>query len=446
LGIGRREWNLEVISPYFDPRGAGPLKALIDAIDPRETRVFLPQESDGTAGAGEATYRAISEIPTCTWARLPSDVSERGRGSQGEKLQPRRVHAKVYRLWHFGERRDLLIVGSVNLTGAAHSHGGAGNLEAAFLVDVSDDGYPRRWWLETEEGAPERFLEQAPTEEDGLEASPIDLSLRYDWGAKRLAYRYGGQDRAGFEVCETSGARLFQVDNPRTSGWIDIVFDSATSERVEKAIGSSSFFLVKHPKGEWRVLVREESMGHRPSLLTELTPEEILEYWSLLTPEQRAAYIELRAGLGETDEGLAVVERRALDSRDTLFDRFAGVFHAFGCLRRHVGEAIEAGRDAEAETRLAGAKYDSLPMLLEKILKREGGDPVINYVTFLCALQLRRSLRKRHRDFFRGRRAALAGLDAQLARLTEVRKMVPMSGSDGRKYLDWFEEMFLKEL
>ena len=49
LGLGRREWNLEVISPYFDARGAAPLKRLAEAIEPRETRVYLPRDADGSA-------------------------------------------------------------------------------------------------------------------------------------------------------------------------------------------------------------------------------------------------------------------------------------------------------------------------------------------------------------------------------------------------------------
>ena len=124
------------------------------------------------------------------------------------------------------------------------------------------------------------------------------------------------------------------------------------------------------------------------------TPEEILEYWSLLTAEQRAAFLEIR--IKAQLEGLGLVVQR-LRSSNTLFDRFAGVFHAFGCLRRFVDQALEEQRPNEAESRLFGAKYDSLPNLLQKELEPEDDaprDPVVRYVTFLCARQIRYQILK----------------------------------------------------
>ena len=42
------------------------------------------------------------------------------------------------------------------------------------------------------------------------------------------------------------------------------------------------------------VLVQEEGMKSKPSALFDLSPSEILRYWSLLTAEQRAAFLEAR--------------------------------------------------------------------------------------------------------------------------------------------------------
>ena len=180
-----------------------------------------------------------------------------------------------------------------------------------------------------------------------------------------------------------------------------MAFDRGSSTRLAELLLSTSFLLVQHDNQSWRVLVREENMEHRPSLLMQLTPEEILEYWSLLTPAQRAQFVEAR--ILDRVEGLPIARVDRLHARDTLFDRFAGIYHAFGCLERAVDTALEDGRDAEAEARLLGAKYDSLPNLLEKTIERPDGDPIIAYVTFLCATQLRRELSRRHREFFRER-------------------------------------------
>ena len=65
---------------------------------------------------------------------------------------------------------------------------------------------------------------------------------------------------------------------------------------------------------------------------------------SLLTPEQRASFLEthVEAQL----EGLQHTSNR-LSAEGSLFDRFAGIFHAFGCLRRFVFEALEEDRPAD---------------------------------------------------------------------------------------------------
>lgn len=431
-------WNLEVVSPYFDPHGAGPLPELIEALQPREVRIYLPRENDGTALLEKKTYHAVTEH--ARWSELAPELTARGRDTTSAKLPPRRVHAKVYRLWHKREG-EMLIVGSVNLTEAAHSRGDAGNVEAAFLVDVTTRGI-RRWWLQPIESDPGEFTEKPPREEDGLQPAPIDLSLRYDWAGGELAYRLAGPAPGGFEVCDTTGGLIARVDRPRKNRWVPLPEDAAAKAR-EILLGTS-FLLIKHPRGGWRVLVREEHMGHKPALLAQLTPEEILQYWSLLTPEQRAHFIERHLAVGESLEGIPLRRREKLLERKTLFDRFAGIYHAFGCLRRHVAEAIEEGREREAEARLLGAKYDSLPSLLEKSLEKEDEDPIIRYVTFLCARQVRDLLAVDFRPFFRARRKRTAHLDDLLEQFPRVRAALPVEEIGGADFLDWYEGAFLE--
>ena len=189
-------------------------------------------------------------------------------------------------------------------------------------------------------------------------------------------------------------------------------------------------------------------MAHRPSILSELSPDEILEYWSLLSAEERAAFIERRAALGQEIEGIPAAEKDSpLGTGDTLFDRFAGVFHAFGCLRRSIATALEDGRHEEAEMRLLGAKYDSLPELLRKTLEQDDGDPVLGYVTFLTAKQLRESLDGRDPEFFRDRSSLVRKLDDLIAAGIERRgAMFPNADAQTRAFLDWFEPVFLNDL
>ena len=430
--------NLEVISPYFDAQGEGPLRDLIDAFRPREVRVFLPLEPDGATSVTEATYEAIAALDGARWARLPREVTNRGRDERSERLAPRRVHAKVYRLWKRGGP-DFLLVGSPNLTSAGHSQVEAGNLEAAFLVEITDLGYRRRWWLEPLEQETDRFAPTTPTEVDGLDEVGLDLSFQFDWGTKRLSYRLKESTPHGFKVLTTSGQSLATVNGPRFGRWTPL--GSAASSCLEEMLLSTSFLLVEHRGQSWRVLVREENMGHRRSLLAQLTPEEILEYWSLLTPHQRTQFLE--AHILDQVEGLPVARVEQLHGRDTLFDRFAGIYHAFACLERAVDTALEDGRDNEADARLLGAKYDSLPNLLQKTLERPDGDPILKYVTFLCARQLRQELGRRHRNFFSQRTQHVKHLDKLLDHLPDLRDLIEFDDVDGDRFLQWYEDAFL---
>ena len=446
LRLGGRDWNLEVISPYFDARGAEPLTQLVGMIEPRETRVYLPRDAEGAAQVTADAYRAAAALDGVRWAELPDGATRRSGGALGERLAPRSVHAKVYRLWRRGGR-DIVIVGSVNCTRPAHSHGGAGNLEAAFLVDVTDLKLPRRWWLSpVEPDDVHRFAETAPGEDDGLDAPPFGVSMRYDWGESELAVRLEREMELPIEVTDISGRHLLSIERADVEQWS--CCDDSAADAVRASLKSSSFVLIRRNNTHWRVLVREEGMAHRPSILSELGPDEILEYWSLLSAEERAAFIERHAAFGEEIEGIPITATgEALGSGDTLFDRFAGVFHAFGCLRRNIEEALDYGRHKDAEMRLLGAKYDSLPELLRKLLAREDGDPVLGYVTFLTAKQVRDSLHERDPDFFRGRKSQVQKLDRLIAEgIARRHRIFPGGGTEDRAFLKWFEPAFLKDL
>jgi len=432
-------WNLEVISPYFDPHGAGPLKALAERFKPKDIRVHLPRDADGAAQVSEKTYKGVAKL--ADWSNLAGELTSRGRDLTSSRLPPRWVHAKVYRLWH-RDGGDVILSGSLNLTQAAHSHGDAGNLEAAFFVDISDAGIPRRWWLSKIGDDPERFSDRAEDSRAGIQEPALDLSLRYDWSSRQVSYRLSGEAPGGFEILETSGRELFAVGQPRKGLWVALPDEIAG--KIHEIMTSTSFFLVRYGDATWRILVQEENMGHRPSLLTQLTPEEILEYWSLLTPDQRAVFIGER--LDELGREISPGDRPGAHG-NTFFDRFAGVYHAFGCLQRHVVEAIEERREQEAEARLLGAKYDSLPVLLEKSLEKEDEDPIIRYITFLCARQMRKTLPRTHKKFFTERRKRLRNLDSMLERFPEVRATLPRDEIDGGgEFLDWYERAFLKPL
>jgi hypothetical protein len=196
------------------------------------------------------------------------------------------------------------------------------------------------------------------------------------------------------------------------------------------------------------LLVQEEGMSHKPSLLTELSAAEILRYWSLLTVEQRAAFLEARAPelalLGQGADLVAAT--RLIASQDTMFDRFAGIFHAFGCLERTVHKALEQGNEREATYRLFGKKYDSLGNLLTRILHAEAhADAVDRYVIVLCAKQLCSEVKARWPDFWREHAADGAELTRLFEQARPIREaLISKDPGEMSPFLDWFDEWFLR--
>lgn len=433
--------NLEIISPYFDKTPAKTLQKVIDAVEPSRIRIYLPRNVDGSAAVSEETFSAINELKNVEWANLPGDLLRPGGRANIEKMPPRRVHAKVYRFWLKGVS-DITLVGSVNLTSPGHSHSNAGNFESAFICDISDASLANRWWLEKLEKPPKSFDEKQPEETDDSQLVPLDISFRYNWAKGKLEYRTEKSAKGPIIVCEPGGVHLFKVDSFKSDIWVDCGKEAA--EKVQELLKSTSFLEIQHSKGTWRVLIREESMNHRPSLLIDLTPEEILMYWSLLSPAQQEYFIMEKLAKEAILEGLTAGDSHRYVVSDTVFDRFAGVYHAFEQLVKHVNEAIASGRDKEAVSRMFGAKYDSLPLLLEKTTSRKDGDDVMSYITFLCALQTKKRIAKAQPEFMKAHRKDAKTLNDLLKKLPMIRSRLSRQIKDSTQFLDWYEKMFLR--
>jgi hypothetical protein len=441
LKLDRYCENLEIISPYFDKSPANTLQRVIDAVDAQRVRVFLPENADGSAAVSEETYAAIARIENVEWARLPNEMLFTGGRKNIDNMPPRRVHAKVYRFWQKGGW-NVTLVGSVNLTSAGHSHSSAGNLEAAFLYDISGKGFDNRWWLEPLERAAGVFAADQPREDDEGQKVPLNVSFRYDWAAGALSYRAEDGATGPIEVYEPGGVYLFAINRLQGDGWVDC--GSEAAGKVSELLRSTSFLEIRHARGKWRILIREEGMHQRPSLMISLTPEEILMYWSLLSPEQQEYFLAEKLSKEANLQGMDPVRSNRYIVNDTVFDRFAGVYHAFEQLVGYVTEAIDQGKEREAKARLFGAKYDSLPQLLEKTLMREGADDVMVYITFLCAQQARNRVASIYPDFIAAGGKDLEVLDQLLGELPAIRSRLSPYLTDSTEFLKWYEQMFLQ--
>jgi hypothetical protein len=441
-GNAVRGMCLEVISPYFDGGDeSAPLVALMERFEPSEVRVFLPKSDRGEASCSESLFEWIQTQPGVSWGGLPRDLLRLGKA---EDVKHRSVHAKVYRFFEPKRRgREILYVGSTNLTQPGCRVAGAGgNWETGFLVEVTSGGRPD-WWLTPETRRPAAFV--ARSEDEGTASSGgTQLMVRFRWDRREAAVFWGGKGPSPSLTVRHGGVAIFQVAGLASREWVAL--DAEASRQLEQTLASTSLLEVVGEGPEpGLLLVQEEAMSHRPSLLLELSVADILRSWALFTVEQRAAFIEARARIAGDDEPL-VAKVAPLPVEATLFDRFAGVFHAFGCLEERARDALDEGRKREADYRLFGKKYDSLGCLLERVLTDVNagtGDRVEQYVVVLCARQLLDELGRAYPDYWAEHRDDVERLDAQLAEAAPLRAALAGGHAEMPAFLDWFERWFL---
>lgn len=436
---------MEIISPYFDASGeSNPLQKLVECFDPKACRVFLPKADDATARVDERLYGWLREQPRCEWGTFSADVT---RLSQSKDAGDRFVHAKVIRFFSQRPKREFLLVGSPNLTSAAHRQGG--NLESAFLVQTHPSRAPD-FWLEPEQREATRFEDPEPSS-DLATSGGTRLSLLFDWETSEgFAYWDDPGPSPNLHV-SAKGAPLFDCAVETGREWIPL--SAEQSDRLKQRLATTTLLTVQGDGSEpGLLLVQERGMATKPSLLLDLTAADILRYWSLLTDAQRTAFIEARA----TDEMLAsggadlMGRAKALTVESGMFDRFAGFFHAFSQLGNSVRSALDAGRDQEAVYRLFGRKYDSLGTLLGRVSESEGEaqvgpaqDPVDRYLIALCARQLIDAIEEGYPDFWEEHAVQVHALRQSLAEALGVRDEVLAGSLEREKFLLWYENQFL---
>ncbi|MCL4205472.1 MAG: hypothetical protein KJ000_23565 [Pirellulaceae bacterium] len=451
--IVRGQFRLEIVSPFFeDTAEALTLADLLAAIHPVETRIYLPRDDDGAARCSADYFQAIERLQqdySIHWACLPDELTRWSRKGDGAKH--RNVHAKVYRLFQAGrvkdDWRDLQVIGSVNLTRAAHAGYRQGNFESAVLVDLPCDRRPE-WWLSPLDSLPANF--RPPSSEEQVAGLACHaLVLRFDWQEKekQLEYYWQSKGRGPARASvQANGITLFEFQDIVFSEWRRL--DSRAAQTIQDRLTTSSLVELLTDDGPPQpLLVQEVNMAMKPSLLEQLTAAEILEYWSLLTPDQRNEFLEgkLTTLIQQAEQGKT---ERLPDEVDSFFDRFAGVFHAFSCLEEYVLDALQRDARKEVQYRLLGKDYDSLPTLAAQV--QDDKDPVVAYITLLRATQVFKNLRKQvaasgiQCDFLeQNRRRCDQFAQHWTEACNKVRERIQLDhGTDPEKFFTWYERHF----
>ncbi len=430
---------MEVISPYFDDKAdCQPLLDLIERFEPKEVRVFLPRSPSGDALVREELYSSVASLPNVQWGKFDRDMTKLGRSEDaGERM----VHAKLYRFFTMSPKREICFVGSANLTSSAHRNGG--NAESGFIVDID---LPRKpsFWLEPDKKQPTEFISRK--EDEVVAASGgTKLNLRYHWNRKTVKVFWDASEPSPNLKIEARGVPVAAFEKLPPRSWTESPADVAI--RVEAALHETSLFAVFGENDHQSfLLVQEEGMSHKPSLLMNLTAADILRYWSLLTPAQRTAFLESKLSeLIGSGQGADLVARsqHVLDD-NTLFDKLAGFFHAFNCLEQAVKNAIESGNLKEANYRLFGKKYDSLGNLLDKVgSSTESIDAVDRYVITMCARQICQEIARQFPDYWSQHHLDVRALKDRIKDLSSVRSEFAEQAGDMTSFLDWFDRWFL---
>lgn len=435
--IGAR---LEIVAPFFDKGDPVALRALIEQVEPQATRVYLPTNADGTLRVGADLVKAVSEIPGVQWARLPADFIKLGK-EKGALF--RNVHAKVYRFTDRKARLEVLLIGSHNLTDAAHGKGR--NVEASFLVDLEPTGAPD-WWLEAEDPRRWTFGAEA-SDEDGIgEDQLIPLEVAFDWerGIADACWRGSGVSPA--VTLQSGGLAVCQLPTLKPDVWTQLPADQ--SQAIQQALVSSGVLSAVTDGRSAPILVQEFGMFRKPSLVVSFSVADILEYWSRLTSGQRAAYLAAKAGSLPEGQWSSLERIEALKPLDNFFTTYAGIFHGFEMLRKQVLESLDTGRPRQAESLLLGKRHDSLSSLLDRISERlpePSESPLTAYLTLLSARQLLQEMDKSDKPWLVERRSHLRQLRDRTLVSEDLRNRLDL-GPDGHAFLTWFERHFLQSL
>jgi hypothetical protein len=148
---------------------------------------------------------------------------------------------------------------------------------------------------------------------------------------------------------------------------------------------------------------------------------------------------------------MAVVDDGAKLGND-IFERCAGVFHAFAQLEERVCMALDENRPRQAAALMFGERFDSLPTVLDRVLTGEDGaggaqelSAVDRYLVLMCAVQLCKRVRELAAGFWGEYSQQAASVVTKLNQRAVLREQLCESDPGQMPaFMDWFDTWFLK--
>ena len=437
--------HLEIVSPFIDESPMAPGSALsrfASTFYPRTVRVCRPVK-DGATRLPEATFRAIADSPDVDWASLPSGYT---RAASGVESGDRGLHAKMYRFWRGGKDRiEVIVVGSHNLTNPAHR--GTSNFEVSVVQQV-DRHFTAL--LEVDDAEPDEFGDTLADEEADPSDEPMPLSVEHDWLTGVSRYRWEAARPPARVTLSRVGADVATLQIESARRWSTAPSD--VTRALETSLRSSAVLTAALPSGRrGPILVEEVNHAAKPALLdgVTLTAAEILILWSLPDVRSRQQRIADYRTKTSSDEDDVEIAESAPGAEASMFDKFAGVFHAFACMRQRVEELAVARRTHDAAIQVYGQNFDSPRSALELSLSEPEPDLALAYVTFACAEELHRGLRQRHPGVVDVSPHLVQSFEQLLKKRDAIRRQLVDAEPDGdgpelEKFLRWFDRHFTR--
>jgi hypothetical protein len=436
--------TLEVISPFFDDHRATPLRRLMTELALARALVFLPRNAEGVAACSATVYDDVVGMDGAEWAKFRGEDALLRLGKD-KHAKVRSVHAKVYRFTDRANRYEALIVGSHNLTSAATSKGG--NFEASFFLETEPESRVEPW-LETDDKKPKVFNLCDPALQSSMprDDAVVPLQVKFGWTKPRSCRLLweGAKASPGLRL-SLRGAEVMSCGSLLPNRWWPVSDDQALA--IEGKLVSSALLTVQLEGGDsGTILVQEDGMSRKPSILLTLSPTEILAYWARLTVDQRVQYLEERLGGIDPSslraEGFELLER---ESATSMFETYAGIFHGFEMLREQVSKSLADGREKHADYLLFGDRHDSLPRLLHRVVEdnEQKLDAVSRYLMVLSARQMVKWLKRERKEFVSRHSDDMQELDGLASATDSIRAQLSV-GSDHVAFLDWFDAHFMR--
>ena len=233
-----------------------------------------------------------------------------------------------------------------------------------------------------------RYLTRALDDDLAAQNVVIPLQVRFNWIDATCELLWEGAENSPKLELLLAGSLIVTVMSLPSREWTPL--GAPEVEAMRSKLVSSALLTARYEDGtSAEILVQENGMSAKESILLTWSPADVLAYWSSLTPAQRVHYLERRLVTNSLEGELADERLELLEDATgtSIFETFAGIFHGFDMLREQVLEGIKANRLSVVDYLLFGNRHDSLPTLLTQIERNEGDkyDAVTRYLYVLSA-------------------------------------------------------------